>query len=122
MMCAFGQTANPSWTHSQLSSRICGATQQTSKKRIAEIETGKPTPKTFIIGDAEIAEKKYNETLQSAKEEIIIMTSSKGLIEFWKNMPQLNELTEKGVNVKIMAPIMSENLEAAKQLSKLLLR
>ena len=89
------------------------------QKKIAEIETGKLTPKTFIIGDAETAEKKYNEIVKSAKEEILIMTSWKGLVEFWKNMSQLNEWTEKGVTVKIMAPIVSENVEAAKQLSRL---
>lgn len=89
------------------------------QEKITEIETGRPTPKTFIIGDAETARKKYYETVRSAKEGILIMTSSEGLVEFWKNMPQLNEWTEKGVTVKIMAPIVSENLEAAKQLSKL---
>ena len=87
------------------------------REKITEMETGKPTPKTFIIGDAEIAKKKYNEIMKSAKEEILIMTSSKGLVEFWKNMPQLNEWSEKGIAVKIMAPIVSDDLEAAKQLS-----
>jgi sugar-specific transcriptional regulator TrmB len=89
------------------------------QEKIVEIETGKPTPKTFIIGDAETAKNKYDETVKSAKEEILIMTSSKGLAEFSKNMPQHEELTEKGVTVKIMAPIVNENLEAAKQLQKL---
>jgi sugar-specific transcriptional regulator TrmB len=88
------------------------------KERIDEIETGKVNPKMFVIGDAEIARKKYNKAVQSAKEEIVIMTSSKGLIEFWQNMPQLKEWTEKGLTVRVMAPILSENLEAAKQLSR----
>ena len=88
------------------------------REKISEIETGKPTPKTFIIGDAEIAKKKYNEAMRSAKEEILIMTSSKGLFEFLENLPQLSELTEKGVNVKILAPIVGENLETAEQLSR----
>lgn len=47
------------------------------------------------------------------------MTSSKGIIENWKNMPLLKEYTKKGVSVKIMAPIVSENLEAAQKLSKI---
>ena len=89
------------------------------QKKIIEIETGKLIPKTFVIGDAEIAKKKYNETVQSAKEEILIITSSKGLLEFWKNIPELKEWTERGVSIKIMAPIVNENLEAAKQLSRL---
>ena len=89
------------------------------QKKIAEIETGKPTPKTFTIGDAETAKKKYNEIVKSAKEELLTITSSAGLVTFWKNMPQLDEWTQKGVTVKIMAPIVSENIEAAKQLSRL---
>ena len=89
------------------------------KKKIEEIETGKPTPKTYVISDAEAAKKKYEETVQSAKEEIIMMTSSKGLIECWKSMPHIKKWIEKGVSVEIMAPIVSENLEAAEQLSKI---
>ena len=99
--------------------RSYGATQRTSREKIAEIETGKPTPKTLIIEDAETAKRKYDKILRSAKEEILIMTSSKGLVEFSKNMPQLNEWTERGVIVKIMAPIVNEDLEASKQLSKI---
>ena len=86
--------------------------------KIAEIETGKPTPKTFIIGDAEAARKKYDKTAKLAKEEILILTSSKGLVEIWKNMPQISELIEKGLAIKIMAPIVDENIEAAQQLAK----
>ncbi|MEM2130390.1 MAG: helix-turn-helix domain-containing protein [Candidatus Bathyarchaeia archaeon] len=88
------------------------------KEKIIEIETGKPTPKTFIIGDAEIARKKYLKTLKAAKEEILIMTSSKGLVELWEDMTKLSEWKERGVTVKVMAPIVSENLEVCKQLSE----
>jgi sugar-specific transcriptional regulator TrmB len=89
------------------------------QERITEIETGKPTPKTLMITDPEISRKKYNKIMKSAKEEILIITSAKGLIEFWKNTPQLNEWSEKGIAVKIMAPIVGENLEATENLSKL---
>jgi sugar-specific transcriptional regulator TrmB len=89
------------------------------QKKIEEIETGKPTPKTYVISDAEAAKKKYEETVQSAKEEIIMMTSSKGLIECWKSIPLIKKWIEKGVSVEIMAPIVSENLEVAEQLSKI---
>jgi len=89
------------------------------QKKILEIETGKLMPKTFVIGDAEIARKKYNETVRSAKEEILVVTSSEGLFEFWKEVSELKEWTEKGISVKIMAPIVGDNLEVAEQLSKL---
>ena len=89
------------------------------REKITEIETGKPTPKEVIIEDPEMAKKKYNKIVKSAKEDILIMTSSKGLFEFCKNPPLPNEWTEKGVAVRIMAPIISENFEVAEQLSKL---
>jgi sugar-specific transcriptional regulator TrmB len=89
------------------------------REKILEIETGKPSPRTFIIGDAEKATKKYNEIVKSAREEVLILTSSEDLLGFWKNKQQFVEWRDKGVTVKIMAPIVSENLEAAKQLSGL---
>jgi sugar-specific transcriptional regulator TrmB len=87
-------------------------------KKIAEIETGKPTPKTYIIADPEMAEKKYEATLQLAKEEIIMITSSKGLIECCKNTPLFEKQAKNGISVKIMAPITRDNLKAAERLSK----
>jgi sugar-specific transcriptional regulator TrmB len=89
------------------------------QEKITEIETGQATPKTFTIKDANTAKKKYNEIAKSAKEEILVLTSSQGLIQLSKTMPQRTTMTEKGVTVKIMAPITSNNLEAANRLSKL---
>lgn len=86
--------------------------------RIMEIETGKPTPKTQVIDGTEKAYKKINETIRSAENEIILMTSSEGLIESWKNIALLKERIEKGVAVKIMAPITKENFQAAQELLK----
>ena len=86
--------------------------------KLLETETGKPTPKTHIINDAETAHKKYHEVMRSAKDEIILMTSSKGLIACWKGISGVMEWIQKGVSLKIMAPITSENLEAAQQLLK----
>jgi sugar-specific transcriptional regulator TrmB len=89
------------------------------ERKIAEIETGKPTPKTFVISDTKAVKKKHDEILQSTKEEILLLTSSKGLIEFGKKMAQLKNCKKKGVSVKIMAPVVKENVDAAEQLSKL---
>jgi sugar-specific transcriptional regulator TrmB len=88
------------------------------EKKIVEIETGKPTPKTCVFTEAKTAQKKYYETLSSAKKEIVIMTSSKGLLALGKNMPLLKELTNRGVSIRIMTSIVNENLEAAQQLKK----
>jgi sugar-specific transcriptional regulator TrmB len=89
------------------------------QEKITEIETGKLPPKTCIISDVEEAKKKYEETLQRVEEEIMLMTSSKNLIGYLKNKAHLEEWTKKGVSVRIMAPIVSENLEAATQISKI---
>jgi sugar-specific transcriptional regulator TrmB len=88
------------------------------REKLAEIETGKAISKSMVVGDAKIAKEKYYRTLFSAKKNITIITSSQGLFELWKKLSQSIELKERGVAVKIMAPIMSENLEAAKQLSE----
>ncbi len=81
--------------------------------KIAEIETDKPSPEKHTTEDAEAAKKKYKETTQSAKEEILMITSSEGLTDFLRNSKQLKEWSEKDVTVKIMAPIMGKNLNAA---------
>jgi sugar-specific transcriptional regulator TrmB len=86
------------------------------EKKIIEIEIGKPTPKTTVINEAKTAKKKYDEILSSARKQIIIMTSSKGLLVLSKNMPFLKRLSDRGVSIKIMASIVAENLEAAQQL------
>jgi sugar-specific transcriptional regulator TrmB len=88
------------------------------EKKIIELKTGKAAAKTFLINDSEVMKKKYNEIIQCSQEEIIILTSSKGLIEQWKKMSQLKNLKERGVIVKIMAPIVKENWKAMEQLSK----
>jgi CBS domain-containing protein len=74
--------------------------------------------KTCVIRNAKTAFKKFNEILNSAEKEILIMTSSKGVINVWKRKPLLEKWQEKGVSVKIMAPITSETLRAARGLSK----
>ncbi len=88
------------------------------RERIMEIETGKPTPTARVIGDVDTARRTYDEVLNSADEEVIMMISSKSLIESCKHFSLLKERIDKGVSVKIMAPITKDNLQAAQELSK----
>ncbi|MEM4733292.1 MAG: CBS domain-containing protein, partial [Candidatus Bathyarchaeia archaeon] len=88
------------------------------QKKIVEIETGKPAPETYIIRDAETAHKKFDETLNLAEKEIVMLTSSKGLLRAWKNRSMITDLSRRGVSIRIMAPIIDENLKAARELSK----
>jgi CBS domain-containing protein len=83
--------------------------------RLREVRKGQ---ETHIITNADAAFKKVNETLLLAEKEILIMTSSKGVIRAWKNKALLKNWQEKGVSVKIMAPVTSESLKAARELSK----
>jgi sugar-specific transcriptional regulator TrmB len=87
------------------------------ERKITELKTGRVTPKTYVISDSKII-KKYNGMKESSQKEILILTSSKGLIEQSKEVSQLKKLTERGIPVKIMAPIVKENWEAMEQLSK----
>ena len=88
------------------------------RKKLTEIDTGKPTPKTCVIVEGKIAKENYDETIRIARKKIMIMTSSKGLIALKESLPMLNALVAKGVSVNVMAPIVNENLEVAQQLMR----
>jgi sugar-specific transcriptional regulator TrmB len=94
----------------------CNATD--IEKKIVEIETDKPAPKTYVIADSQAAKTRYDEALSKASKEILMMTSSTGLIDFWRNKRLLTECIKKGVSVRIMAPITGKSLEAAQDLLK----
>ena len=86
------------------------------EQRIAELESGKPASVMEIIKNPETAKKKYFDTLDNAKEEIIIVTSSKYLIEVAKTIDLIKKWRKNGVTTKIMAPITHDNLKAVKAL------
>jgi HTH-type transcriptional regulator, sugar sensing transcriptional regulator len=88
------------------------------KKKVFAIETGRPTPNTSVISDPDVFKEKYDETISFAEKEIVLLTSSEGLSQAWRNSTQLKGRVAKGVSVKIMAPITSDNLEAAHRLSE----
>jgi len=88
------------------------------EKKILELETGKPTPKSLIFNDEKTAQKKLQEIVHLAKKEILILTSSSGLLDLWKSAPFICNKVENGVSVKIMAPIVKQNFETAAKLSE----
>ena len=87
------------------------------QNKIAEIETGKPASRTCVIGEAQVAKKKYEDVLRLANKEITVVTSSEGLYLLGKRLP-LTEFAAKGVSVRIMAPIVNKNLDEAQRLMK----
>lgn len=88
------------------------------REKIVELESGQPTLRTLVLSDAETAKKKYFGALRAAKEEVLLMTSSKGLNEHWSNRALLKKWEKSHLRVKMMAPIARENSEAAHQLQK----
>lgn len=82
------------------------------------VDSRKLKGKSYGIADAETAKRKFNAIINSAKKEVIVMTSAKGLVAIVKDETMLKHLAKKGVNPRIMAPIVNENLEAAEQLSR----
>jgi sugar-specific transcriptional regulator TrmB len=88
------------------------------QEKIGEIENGKPSTKTTVFKCAEIASKKYVQTIKSAKKEITILTSPQGIIDIAKQKQLLTVWDRKNFSVKIMAPITNDNSSSAQQLSK----
>jgi CBS domain-containing protein len=78
----------------------------------------KKIQETSIIEDASVAFEKVNKILFSAEKEVMVLTSSKGVIRLWENKVLLKNFREKGIRLKIIAPITSENLEPAREISK----
>ncbi len=87
------------------------------QKKIDELITGKSAPEARLIRDAEEAYQRYLSLISSAKEEIILMTSAKGLMIVLDNKPILEDWLKRKISVRIMAPITSENVNVARHLS-----
>lgn len=88
------------------------------EEKINQAVSGKLPPRTTIIQTPEIAKKQYYAALKSAKKEVLIVTSTSGLLELKKQAAQFEAWSQKNVATKIMAPIITENLEITQQLLK----
>lgn len=88
------------------------------QNKIAEVQTGKPAPKTYVFTNAETASEKYNETVRLASKEVTILTSPQALMTVAKQYQLLADWARKQVSVRIMAPITRNNLSAVRQLLK----
>jgi sugar-specific transcriptional regulator TrmB len=88
------------------------------EKLISQIDSGKSPTQTRLIKNPTLAKKNYNDLVKSAEKEVLIVTSSEGLNDLSKMEPQFEEWTKKGVTIKIMAPIVNENLANTQSLLK----
>lgn len=87
-----------------------------AEERINELETGKPPEETTIIKEPADVQAKIKSVLDAANNEIILISSSIGINKIADD-EQFKKCSERGVKIRIMAPIDLENLEAAQKLS-----
>jgi CBS domain-containing protein len=84
--------------------------------RINEIETGAATPETVIVKDAEEGYQRFREAINEVKEELIVVSTSKGFTTVTSNL--LSKVPRKTVTARILVSLDFENLEVAEVLSK----
>ena len=75
-------------------------------------------PSAYSVFPLESAQKKYEEGLRLAKNEIVMFTTSSGVTDLQKNLKTIEDWVKKGLVLKIMAPITGENFFAAKQIAE----
>jgi sugar-specific transcriptional regulator TrmB/CBS domain-containing protein len=88
-----------------------------ASRRIEELKSGIPIGETLVIKSVEEAWNKVTKVLESAKKEIVIITSSQSINRLAEDDPIVKYL-KKGLNTRIMASIDLDNLEPAQKLAK----
>ena len=87
-----------------------------ASRRIDELKSGIPLGETLVIKSPEEAWTKVTKILESAKKEIVIITTSQSINHLAENDPIVNYF-RKGIKTQIMASIDLDNLEPAQKLS-----
>ncbi len=87
-----------------------------ASRRIDELKSGIPIGETLVIKDPDEAWSKVTKVLESAKKEIVIITTSQSINRLSENDPLINYF-KKGLKVQLMASIDLDNLEPALRLS-----
>lgn len=88
-----------------------------ASRRIEELKSGIPIGETLVIKSVEEAWNKVTKVLESAKKEIVIITSSQSINRLAEGDPIVKYL-RKGLSTRIMASIDLDNLEPAQKLAK----
>ena len=84
---------------------------------ITQLETGKTIPEMHILKDPEGSKQKFEQILNETEDKLLIVSSSEGLAIFQKMLLDLKNQKRK-VSIKIMVPIIENNLEIAQNLLK----
>ena len=85
-------------------------------RRIDELKTGVPIGETIVIKDPGEAWRRVAQLLDSAKKDVVLITSSQSLINLTEKDPFIKH-HKPGVKFRLMAPVDLDNLEAARKLS-----
>jgi sugar-specific transcriptional regulator TrmB/CBS domain-containing protein len=85
-------------------------------RRVDELKTGIPIGETVVIKDPEEAWAKVTKVLETAKNDIVLITSSQSINSLLENDP-FRKYCKKGMTCRIMASIDLDNLETAQKLS-----
>jgi sugar-specific transcriptional regulator TrmB len=88
-----------------------------ASRRIDELRSGIPIGETTVIKGADEAWNKLVKVLDSAKKNVVIITSSQSINRLTEDDP-LTKLFKKGLKVRLMASIDLDNLEPAQKLAK----
>jgi sugar-specific transcriptional regulator TrmB/CBS domain-containing protein len=88
-----------------------------ASRRIDEIKSGVPSGETVVIKSAEEALDKVSRVLESAKKDVVIITTSQSINRLADDDPLLKYFRPE-LNVEIMASIDLDNLEPAQKLAR----
>ncbi len=88
-----------------------------ASRRIEELKSGIPIGETLVIKSAEEAWSKVTKILDSAKKEIVVITSSQSINRLAEDDPIIKYF-KKTLKTRIMASIDLDNLEPAQKLAK----
>ena len=86
-------------------------------RRIDELRSGIPLGETLVIKGAEEAWNKVIKVLESAKKDVVVITSSQSINRLAEDDP-LIKFFKKGLKVRLMASIDLDNLEPAQKLAQ----
>ncbi len=88
-----------------------------ASRRIDELKSGIPIGETLVIKGGEEAWSKVTKILESAKKDIVVITSSQSINRLAEDDP-IVKYFKKGIKTRIMASIDLDNLEPAQKLAK----
>ena len=88
-------------------------------RRIDELRSGIPLGETLVIKGAEEAWTKVIKVLESAKKDVVVITSSQSINRLAEDDP-LIKFFKKGLKIRLMASIDLDNLEPAQKLAQAL--